>query len=128
MSNILKAFNIHLIDFISDVITIVPNKKGLRVTKTALETWRKLNPRSIIKVWNEAIANKYENEILKGNIEFFLDKNYVTDISGCENARYILGAIEKLREPLRQMCGANQKKAIKYVQNLTKLSKLYFSK
>ena len=127
MSNILKAFNIHLIDFISDVITIFPDKKGLRVTKTALETWRKLNPRSIIKVWKEAITDKYEDEILKGNINFFLNKSYTTDISGCENAKYILGAIEKLREPLRQMGNENQKKAIKYVQNLTKLSKLYIS-
>ena len=104
MSNILKAFNIHLIDFISDVITIVPNKKGLRVTKTALETWRKLNPRSIIKVWKEAITDKYENEILEGNMEFFLDKSYtLRTYRVAKMRRYILGAIEKLREPLRQM-------------------------
>ena len=65
---------------------------------------------------------------MSGNAGFFLDKEYATDISGCENSRYILNAIERLREPLRSMGAENQKKAIKYVQNLTKLSQLYFNK
>jgi len=128
MSNILTAFNTHLIDFITDIITIFPEKKGLRVTKTALETWRRVNPRSIILTWKEGISDKYEKEIMRGNIDFFLEKDYVTDISGCEDSRYILSAIERLRDPLRTMGKENQKKALKYVQNLTKLSKLYFNK
>ena len=60
MSNILTAFNTHLIDFITDIITIFPEKKGLRVTKTALQTWRRLNPRSIIQTWKEGITDKYQ--------------------------------------------------------------------
>jgi len=128
MSNILTAFNTHLIDFITDIITIFPEKKGLRVTKTALETWRRVNPKSIILTWKEGITDKYEKEIMRGNIGFFLEKDYITDISGCEDSRYILSAIERLRDPLRTMGKENQKKALKYVQNLTKLSKLYFNK
>jgi len=128
MSSILTAFNNHLIDFISDIITIFPEKKGLRVTKTAIETWRRLNPRSIIQTWKEGITDKYYKEIMSGNAEFFLNKDYVQDISGCENSRVILSAIDKLREPLRDMGTENKKKAIKYVQNLTKLSILYFNK
>jgi len=128
MSSILTAFNNHLIDFISDIITIFPEKKGLRVTKTAIETWRRLNPRSIIQTWKEGITDKYHKEIMSGNAEFFLNKDYIQDISGCENSRVILSAIDKLREPLRDMGTDNKKKAIKYVQNLTKLSILYFNK
>ena len=76
MSNILTAFNTHLIDFITDIITIFPEKKGLRVTKTALETWRRVNPRSIILTWKEGITDKYAKEIQRGNIDFFLEKDY----------------------------------------------------
>ena len=65
---------------------------------------------------------------MSGNAEFFLNKDYIQDISGCENSRVILSAIDKLREPLRDMGTDNKKKAIKYVQNLTKLSILYFNK
>jgi hypothetical protein len=128
MSNILTAFNTHLIDFITEIIAIFPEKKGLRVTKTALETWRRVNPRSIIYTWKVGITDKYDKEILRGNVDFFLEKDYVTDISGCEDSRYILSAIDRLRDPLRAMGKENQKKACKYVQNLTKLSKLYFDK
>jgi hypothetical protein len=128
MSNVLAAFNTHLIDFITEIISIFPEKKGLRVTKTALETWRRVNPRSIIYTWKVGITDKYDKEILRGNVNFFLEKDYVTDISGCEDSRYILSAIDRLRDPLRAMGKENQKKAVKYVQNLTKLSKLYFNK
>ena len=39
----------------------------------------------------------------------------------------ILGSIEQLRTPIRLMGNVNQKKAIKYIQNLTKLSELYYT-
>ena len=127
MSSILKAFNTHLIEFISDIITIFPERKSLRITRTALETWKRVNPRSIIKIWKESVTDRYKEQIANGEPVFFLEKDYVEDISGCENATYILAAIEKLREPIRQMGEENQKKAIKYIQNLTKLSELYYS-
>ena len=127
MSSILKAFNTHLIEFISDIITIFPEKKSLRITRTALETWKRINPRSIIKIWKESVTDQYKEQIANGEPVFFLEKDYVEDISGCENAAYILAAIEKLRGPIRQMGEENQKKAIKYIQNLTKLSELYYS-
>ena len=38
MSSILKAFNAHLLDFITDIISVFPENKSLKVTKTALET------------------------------------------------------------------------------------------
>ena len=126
MSDILKAFNNHLISFISDIITIFPDKKCLKVTRTALETWKKLNPKSLIAAWKLYIVDLYQKEIEMGDGSFFIDKNYVADLSGCNNTNNILAAIENLREPLRDMGENNKKKAIKYVQNLSKLCILYY--
>ena len=35
--NILKAYNSHLIDFIIDIISVIPENQDLKVTKTVLE-------------------------------------------------------------------------------------------
>ena len=50
MSSILSAFNNHLIEFIDDIITIFPENKNLKITRTALEAWKRINPKSIILI------------------------------------------------------------------------------
>jgi len=127
MSIILKAFNEHLLEFINDIIRVFPENRSLKVTKTALETWKRLNPKSIIEIWKTCITDKYKTEIASGNYNFFMKKDYKEDIFGCENMSDILGSIEQLRTPIRLMGDVNQKKAIKYIQNLTKLSELYYT-
>ena len=127
MSSILKAFNAHLLDFITDIISVFPENRSLKVTKTALETWKRINPKSIIAIWKTAIAEEYKDEIRSGNYDFFMNKNYTADISGCDNSSDILDSIEELRKPISKMSASNQKKSIKYVQNLTKLCELYYT-
>ena len=126
-SIVLKAFNEHLVDFINDIIRVFPENKSLKVTKTALETWKRINPKSIVDIWKTCITDKYKQEISSGDYKFFIKKDYKEDIFGCENMSDILIAIEQLRDPISQMSDENQKKSIKYIQNLTKLSELYFS-
>ena len=74
MSNILKALYSHLLDFISDIIVVFPENRSLKVTKTALETWRRVNPKSIIETWKTCITDKYKIEIAKGDYNFFMKK------------------------------------------------------
>ena len=127
MSSILKAFNEHLLDFINDIISVFPNNRNLKVTKTALQTWKRINPKSIIEIWKSSITDKYKMQIEKGDYRFFIEKNYAEDISGCDNPSEILSSIEELRKPISEMSKESQNKAIKYIQNLTKLSQLYYS-
>jgi hypothetical protein len=127
MSSILKAFNKHLVDFINDIISVFPDNRDLKVTKTALQTWKRINPKSILEIWKTCITDKYKTQIEKGDYGFFINKNYKEDISGCDNSSDILTAIEQLRNPISLMSKDNQEKAIKYIQNLTKLSILYYA-
>ena len=78
----------------------------------------------IVKIWKTFIADKYKNEILEGNISFFIDKDYATDVSNSQNSDKIMDSINRLREPVRNMGPDNQEKVMKYIQNLTKLSEL----
>ena len=124
-SNILKTFNDHFVDFLNDIQSVFPNDLDIQASKTTLLTIKKMNPRLIIKIWNEHIVKKYKNQILNGDISFFIDKDYSDDLNEIDDASSITNKINKLREPIKNMGKENQDKCMKYIQNLTKLSELY---
>ena len=124
MSNILTAFNDHFADFINDVQSVFPEDIDILAAKNALITIRKANPRMIVKIWNSFIVSNYRNEIAAGNLEFFMNKDYSSDVSNTQNSDKIMESIDRLREPIRNMGPENQAKVMKYIQNLTKLAEL----
>lgn len=124
MSNILTAFNEHFLEFLNDIQSVFPEDADVLTAKNALTAIRKANPKMIVKIWRVFIAEKYRNEILAGDIAFFIDKDYGTDVSTSYNSDKILESINRLREPIRNMGPDNQAKVMKYIQNLTKLSEL----
>lgn len=123
--SVLTAFNNHFIEFLEDIHSIFPDDKDIKKTKTSLELLKKANPRIIIQVWKQHIANMYREKIELGDISFFLNKDYSTDISGISESSKIMSSIERLRGPVSNMSIDNQKKTMKYIQNLTKLCNLY---
>lgn len=124
MSNILTAFNDHFLEFLNDVQNVFPEDVDVLTAKNALTAIRKANPKMIVKIWRTFIAEKYRDQILEGNIAFFIDKDYGSDISTAKNSDKIMESINRLREPIRNMGPENQEKVMKYIQNLTKLSEL----
>ena len=81
----------------------------------------------LIATWKESVTDIYGDEIENGNKDFFLNKDYGQDLEGNESASKIMESIDRLRAPIREMGADNQNKAMQYVQNLTKLSRLYYS-
>jgi len=124
MSNILTAFNDHFMDFIDDVQRVFPEDSDILTAKNALFLVRKANPKMIVKIWNAYIVSKYKREIEEGNLDFFINKDYSSDVSVAENSDKIMESINRLRDPIKNMGHENQAKVIKYMQNLTKLAEL----
>jgi hypothetical protein len=124
-STILKTFNNYFFEFIQDIITVFPENADLKASKTALELLKKGNPTCIIKIWNTYVYEKYKDVIYNGDISFFLDKDYNTDLTDLSNSGEIMKAIDKMREPLRNMGEDSKDHALKYLQNLCKLSSIY---
>ena len=124
MSNILTAFNDHFLDFLNDIQSVFPEDPDILSAKNALTAIRKANPKMIVKIWRSFIADKYREEIASGEIGFFINKDYSTDISSASGSDKIMESIDRLREPIKNMGPENQSKVMKYIQNLTKLSEL----
>jgi len=124
--NIFKAFNNHFTEFIDDIHSIFPNDKDINMTRDTLSLLKRGNPKIMIDVWYNHITKKYESEINNNNFDFFLNKNYNEDLDMGNQNNKILEGIEKLRAPIRNMGDDNKEKCLQYIQNLTKLSKMYF--
>jgi hypothetical protein len=123
-NNILSAFNDHFMEFVNDIHSVFPDDTDILSAKNALLLVRKANPKMIVKIWKLYIVGKYKNEIEAGNIDFFINKDYASDVANASNSDKIMESINRLREPIRQMAPENQAKTMKYIQNLTKLAEL----
>lgn len=126
-SIILTAFNDHFIEFVNDIINVFPEDTDILAAKNSFLLIRKANPKMIIKIWNKFVVDKYKDAIDNDDISFFINKDYSTDLNNAENSDKIMDAINRLRNPVKMMEPQDQKKVMKYIQNLTKLSILYNS-
>ena len=124
MTNILTAFNDHFAEFVNDVHLVFPEDADILSAKNALLTIRKANPKMIVKIWNKFIVGKYRSEIEEGNLGFFMNKDYSSDLATSQNTDKIMESIDRLREPIRNMSAESQTKVMKYIQNLTKLAEM----
>ena len=61
---------------------------------------------------------------MSNDYDYFENKKYDNDVY---NNKSIIGQIENLRTKVKNTSMDNKKKSMKYMQNLIKLSKLYFN-
>ena len=92
--------------------------------KNALFAIRRANPKMIIKMWISYIAEPYKTQIESSDISFFLQKDYSNDFVDYMQSDDIIDYINMLRDPIKNMTPDNQAKAMKYIQNLSKISAL----
>lgn len=124
-STLMKAFNTHFFDFLDDIIKIIPDHKDILMAKTSFETIKRANPTAILKAWCQYVYLPYKDIIDSGNITFFFDKDYGSDLSVLANASEIMKIIDKIRDPIKDMNETNRQHSMKYIQNLCRLSLLY---
>ena len=126
---ILKTFNKQMTEFIEDINNLFPGEKDIIVLTTFMKTIMYGKPRMIINSWYTYVTEKYYEQIDNGEIQYFLNKDYSEDLENSDNSREILEAIDKLRSTLKRAFDEdlNREKTIKYVQNLSKLSNLYYN-
>ena len=126
-TTVLRAFNTHLFEFLNDIISILPDNVGLVTTKNSFEMYKKANPTLLIKIWYSYVYLPYAKIIDEGNLDFFIEKDYTSELSGLANASNVSNAIDTLRGQIREMSDTNRTHSLEYIQNLCKLSNMYNS-
>ena len=121
-----RAFNTMFIQFLEEVIQIVPEGNDIRKAKGYFEMVKSMNPSAIIKVWFTNVYTPYAAVIDSGDIiSFMVDKDYDSDIASFDNTKEIMDVVNSLRYSLQTMSEHNKNISMDYVKKLSKLSKMY---
>lgn len=121
-STLLRTFNIHFFELLDDLIRILPENVEILTARKTFGTIKQANPTAIIKVWYAQIYIPYSDTIDAGDLSFFYDKNYISDVGHLPSADKIMSVIDSIRDPIRNMSDVNKEHTKKYLQNLSKLS------
>lgn len=127
-TTILRGFNNHFFEFLDEIIRIFPENREIRDARITFDIIKKANPTAIAKAWYMYVYEKYKDVIEQGNLDFFFEKDYSEDLIYMSNANDIMKTIDIIRNPIKQMSIESKDAALKYIQNLCKLSQLYMSK
>lgn len=126
-SQILRTFNSQLSDFLDDIVRVFPENSDVLTTQTVINQTRKVNPSLIISIWFSYVFIPYGKYIDQNDLSFFIDKDYKDDLRDVSDNASILEAIDRIKAPIKSMDEKNKTTAMKYIQNLTKLSEIYVS-
>lgn len=124
-STFVKAFNSLLTSLLDDIQTIFPQNDEIQLAKSTFESVLKLNATAIIRSWYSLVYSKYADRIDSGDISFFIDKDYGSDLDNVAQSEQINVMINKLRDPIRSMDDTNKGHTMDYIQKLSKLSVAY---
>jgi len=120
-----KAFNKHFFEFLEDILNVFPGNAEVKYAIKTFETIKKLNTTAIIKTWYVNAYIPYQSVIDSGNIDYFIQKDYSTDLADVSKGEEIVRMIDNIRGPISGMDDENKQHCMKYIQNLSKLSTLY---
>ena len=126
-SFIVKTFNDHFFEFFEDVLKILPDNMHIKTALRSFKTVSDLNKSILIKCWHKFVYMKYTDVINTGDITFFFEKDYSTDISHLSNSNNIMDIIDTIRQPVKDACEnpVNNQHVDTYIQNLSRLSVAY---
>ena len=121
-----EVFCNQLLEFMDDVLRVFPNNLDLKTGKTFIVGLTKVSKKKLISIWKTSVVDVYEKEIMSGNKEYFINKDYSEDL-GEGGTDKMMSVVEDIRMLIRNTSEENKDKAIKYLQNLTKICKLYYA-
>ena len=123
-SLVLGAFTSQFKQLCADLVRVFPKDVDIRAATNMLTQLCATNPRLLLIVFRDAIAIPYGPTLEKGDLLFFLKKDYTNDLKGIRfaNADYVLAKIDTLRHPIEGLDAVSKELVLRYFQNLTKLS------
>ena len=125
-STYLEAFNSQLDEFIKDIKIVLAKHYEVTLACHAITGLKIINKTLIISVWHEGITLVYMDQINAKDYEFFLEKDYGQDLKGNSYADQINAGINNIRNHLRNLNEEDKATVLKYVENLCRLSNLYY--
>lgn len=114
------AFNNKLVEFVSDLSNTFPEMHDLKVLKSGIQLAKTVDIKMPRQVFNEHVADVYEQQILDKNEDFFLKEDYshITQAHGLD-----IDIVSKLKEIWGTLDQENRNIIWKYLEVLVLLNR-----
>lgn len=122
---VLKTFLEELSNFIDLLCSNLPPSKEMDRNKAYFISCKKINPRIILFTWESDIATRFHSEIERGDLQFFATHDYINDDHLKSHTPLIINLFENLKSNILLLDKEVQDTIIRYIQNISKISKLY---
>ena len=120
-----ELFCSQLMEFMDDIILVFPNNLDIKTGRTFVVGLIKLSKKKLMGIWKTSIVDIYDEAIMNGDKNYFINKDYSYDL-GVGGTDKMMDIVEEIRLLIRNTSEENKDKAIKYLQNLSKICKLYY--
>lgn len=120
-----ELFCTQLVEFMDDIILVFPNNLDIKTGRTFVVGLISVSKRKLMGIWKTSIVDIYDEAIMNGNKNYFINKDYSYDL-GVGGTDKMMNIVEEIRLLIRNTSDENKDKAIKYLQNLSKICKLYY--
>ena len=125
---IYKTFNNEFKLFLDYLIENFKKNDEIKTFQTAIILLIKCNPTKLIYLFNYYVTIPYDKIIQKGDYEYFENKDYSSDFTDLkDNGEYVLKTYNNMRKTISKKSVEHKKFSMKFIQNLSSLSKLYYS-
>ena len=130
-SVLVKVFAEQVEELYLDMLKVYPNNISIKTGLTIVQQLKRFNPKLMIRSYNESVNQHYYDVVVRGDIDFFMNKNYVEDCRrggmDINEAQTQADWIETIKDLARGLEKENQVKLIKYFQNFSRICKMYYS-
>jgi hypothetical protein len=130
-SVLVKVFSEQVVELYRDMRIVYPNDTSIKTGLTLVEQIKTFNPKLLISKYKEGVNDEYYDQIVKGDLDFFINKNYEKDVLKAgffgNEAKSHAAWLETIKDLYKQQGEENKKKIKKYFQNFSKICKMYYS-
>tara|TARA_B110000008_G_C16735459_1_gene470471 strand:- start:359 stop:757 length:399 start_codon:yes stop_codon:yes gene_type:complete len=120
-----ELFCTQLVEFMDDIILVFPNNLDIKTGRTFVVGLISVSKKKLMGIWKTSIVDIYDEAIMNGDKNYFINKDYSYDL-GVGGTDKMMNIVEEIRLLIRNTSEENKDKAIKYLQNLSKICKLYY--
>lgn len=121
--SIRKAFNQHLLDFLEDILIVLPNNKNIKLALESVRMLGKTKPKYIIENW-KYYYNIHKQDIKQKGILFYTEYDPESDIKN-ESYMFMKDIISNVKESFIELSENDKDKTYRYIINLNKMVELY---
>lgn len=120
-----ELFCTQLVEFMDDIILVFPDNLDIKTGRTFVVGLISVSKKKLMGIWKTSIVDIYDEAIMNGDKNYFINKDYSYDL-GVGGTDKMMNIVEEIRLLIRNTSEENKDKAIKYLQNLSKICKLYY--